>query len=106
MNNSDEILSIYYKAVNFCADFITKTYGLSIEEHNKVNPSVAEIAEILGNLANIVEIFAVAGNFEDNNYKINLMQLGVIMKLMEKAIKENDSEELNKLKISLEKHIS
>jgi hypothetical protein len=48
----------------------------------------------------------VSGNFDDENIKINLMQLGVIMSQMERAINEDDMTELEKLKESLQKHIS
>lgn len=85
---------------------MTKTYGLSIEEYRHINPTIAQIAKILGNLANIVEILAVAGNYDDENYKINLMQLGVIMKLMEQALQDDDKKELEKLKIELNNHLN
>ena len=106
MDNSEEILSIYYKAVTFCADFIGKTYGLSIEEYDEINPTVSKIAKILGNLGSLVGVLAVSGNFDDENNKINLMQLGIIMKQMEQAINEDDMTELEKLKESLQRHIS
>lgn len=74
MDNSEKILKIFYKAVKYCADFIGKIYGLSIEEYNAIIPTVSEIAKILGNLGSLVEILAVSGNFDDENNKINLMQ--------------------------------
>lgn len=103
---NDEIVRIYFKALKFCSDLMTKTYGLSIEEYRHINPTIAQIAKILGNLANIVEILAVAGNYDDENYKINLMQLGVIMKLMEQALQDDDKKELEKLKIELNNHLN
>ncbi|OIR24271.1 hypothetical protein [Bathymodiolus thermophilus thioautotrophic gill symbiont] len=106
MDTSEEILKIYYKAVVYCSTFISKTYGLSIEEYDKINPTVAQVAKILGNLGSLVEILAVSGDFDDENNKINLMQLGVIMKQIEKAINDDDEVELSILKRSLLKHIS
>lgn len=86
-----------------------KTYGLGIEEYKKIDPTVSEIAKILGNLGRVVEILAVSSNFDnfdDENTKINLMQLGVIMSQIEQAINTDNMTELEKLKESLQKHIS
>lgn len=49
-------------------------------------------------LGNLVEVLAVSGNFDDENTKINLMQLGITMNQMEQAINEDDITELEKLK--------
>ena len=106
MDNSEEILKLFYRAIAYCADFIGKTYGLGIEEYKKIDPTVSEIAKILGNLGNLVEILAVSSNFDDESTKINLMQLGVIMSQIEQAINKDDMTELEKLKESLQKHIS
>lgn len=57
-------------------------------------------------LGNLVEVLAVSGNFDDENTKINLMQLGITMNQMEQAINEDDITELEKLKKSLQEHIS
>ncbi len=103
---SEEIVEIYFKALKFCSELMAKTYGLSIEEHRLIDPTIGEMAKILGNLADVVEILAVAGNYDDEDYKINLMQLGVIMKLMEKALQNDDKEDLEKLKIELNNHLN
>lgn len=101
----DAIKDIYLRVLYIANQFLreSKIVSLNIDYLSKIDPSAAEVAKIMHQLANILEDLEC----DDQNITLNVKQCIWVIEGIANAIVAGDStEEMEQLYSKLEKHVN
>jgi len=101
----DAIKDIYLRVLHIANQFLreSKIVSLNIDYLSKIDPSAAEVAKIMHQLANILEDLEC----NDQNITLNVKQCIWVIEGIANAIVAGDStEEMEQLYSKLEKHVN
>jgi len=102
----EAIKDIYLRVLNIANKFLqeSKIVSLNIEYLSQIDPSAAEVARIMRNVANILEDIDC---FEADDITLNIKQCIWVIEGIANAIVAGEStEEMEQLYSKLEKHVN
>ncbi len=103
----DAIRDIYLRVLNIANKFLqeSKIVSLNIEYLSQIDPSAAEVAKIMRNVANILE--DIDDGFEGDDITLNIKQCIWVIEGIANAIVAGEStDEMEQLYAKLEKHVN